>query len=281
MSDRIKPFQYRLAQVGNQHMPGAHLGKMSGLGQLFKRHDSLLANPDPRRLDLRASVLNPFKEYRVKVFQQASQISVYVVADLSASMRYQGTVAKQQTLSDFLLSAAYSAVQAGDRFNYIGCGRQLSPTATRLNIGVSTALAKQITTAKLQGSADSLLNIRRLLPNKRALVFLVSDFHMPLAKIQTVMAQLPGHTVVPVVLWDDAEYLNLPKWGIWKVQDLENQTTRTLFLRPAYKQKIIIAFQQRQRDLQQLFRSFAAEPLFINGAFRAELVSGYFYGRPV
>ncbi len=55
MTQAIESFHYRLAHPGYSVFPGAHPGQMVGSGQLFKRHEPLLASPDPRRIDLRAS----------------------------------------------------------------------------------------------------------------------------------------------------------------------------------------------------------------------------------
>ncbi|MBK8815999.1 MAG: MxaS protein [Methylococcaceae bacterium] len=283
MASQVRPFQYRISQLGLRSMPGTHRSEMTGFGQLFKRHDSLLANPDPRRLDLRASVLNPFKEYRVKVYEQASRISVFVIADLSRSMSYSGSFCKQQIVSDFVKSAAYSAHQAGDLFKFIGCGIDLDPQGLRMaqkDYGAISNLVDSLSSRKLMGKAESMMKARSILPNQRALIFIVSDFHFPLSRLQVLLSQLSGYVVVPVVLWDETEYSTLPNWGIWKAKDLESGS-RTFLLRPSYKQRIVAAFRQRKRALQQIFRQFDAEPLFIDGEFQSESVTAYFYGRAV
>ena len=55
-------------------------------------------------------------------------------------------------------------------------------------------------------SARALHDAHRHLPRQRALVFLVSDFHLPLADVAQVLASLAAHDVVPVVLWQPAEF---------------------------------------------------------------------------
>ena len=186
---------------------------MAGNGQLFTRHDSLLARPDPRRLDLRASVLDPFGNYRVKVFQQAhAGLPMVLVADLSASMGFHGQHSRQQALADFVISAALSANQTGDSFSFIGCGKQIDSTwllAANRSYGSAAELSTKLRQAHLASKAESLLQLTPLLPAKRSLIFLASDFFMPLAKIKSVLAQLANHIVVPVVFWDDTEYAKL------------------------------------------------------------------------
>lgn len=274
MSKAILSFHYRLAHPGYSVFPGAHPGQMVGSGQLFKRHESLLASPDPRRIDLRASLLDPFNHYRVRVFQQHSKLTVYVIADLSASMS-----ARLPMLADFLLSVAQSALQLGDSFGFIGCGSRLDnhwllPAGPALE--PVREISRRLTSWRAEGSADSLSRIAPLLPKPRSLLFLVSDCHFSLTKLRQILQPLASHAVVPVVCWDEAEYRDLPEWGLVRFKDAESRRARTLLMRPELKQRIIQGFEQRRSTLRQSFRSFGMEPLFLTGAFRAELMTQYF-----
>ncbi|ESS73604.1 putative MxaS protein involved in methanol oxidation [Methyloglobulus morosus KoM1] len=280
MTARVEPFIYKIPPLGHRPSLGAHRGQMAGSGQLFTRHDSLLARPDPRRLDLRASALDPFGNYRVKVFQQHTQLPVVLIADLSASMRYQGKHSRQQALADFVLSAALSATQTGDSFTFIGCGKKLERQwllAANRSVGSATELAQRLAKATFTSQAESLWQLSPVLPSKRSLLFLASDFYMPLGKISALMAQLTQHIVVPVVFWDESEYQALPDWGIVKLKDLESGKTKTLLLRPNYKCRIIEAYTQRKLELQKAFRSFGVEPLFIIDNFQAQRLTAYFH----
>jgi uncharacterized protein (DUF58 family) len=264
--------------------PGAHPGKIVGSGQLFKHHSPLITSPDPRHIDIRASVLDHFGQFLVKTFQQQSRLDVFLLADLSASMAYQGQHNKQQVLVDCLLSIAQSAHAIGDRFGFIGCGqtitRKLLISPANLQYGRVTALADVLKNAIFKGQADSLLQAASYLPNRSSLVFLFSDFYMPTQKIQQQMQRLNRHTVVPLVLWDQQEVADLPQWGIVKFADMEQGKIRTLFMRPALHQKITEAFEQRKQQLCQTLRAFGCEPLFIEKGYRAEFIIQYFLQYP-
>lgn len=277
MEDNI--FHYRKPEQSNV-FPGAHAGKSVGNGLLFKHHKPLMSAPDPRHIDLRASLLNPFSHYQVKSFQQQSRVDVYLVADLSASMGYQGNDSKQQALVDCLISVAKSAHATGDRFGFVGCGqaidRQLLLSPANLQKGRVNEIAKRIETATFTGQAESLLQAADYLPNSSSLVFLLSDFYMPVKMIQQQMQRLNKHTVIPLVLWDKQESRDLPNWGVVKLADMEQGKTRTLWMRPALKNKINAAFKQRKQQVQHCFRSFGSEPLFMEQGYRAEAISQYF-----
>lgn len=270
----IASFHYRLAHPGYSVFPGAHPGQMVGSGQLFKRHEPLLASPDPRRIDLRASLLDPFGDYRVRVFQQHSKLTMYVIADLSASM-----AGKLPALADFVLSAAQSALETGDSFGFIGCGpgldrRWLLPAGHAMQ--PIREMAVQMRDFQAQGRADSLSQVSPLLPARRSLLFLPSDWHFPLATLKRILQPLTPHAVVPLVLWDESEYTGLPEWGLVRFKDSENGRAKTLLMRPELKRRIVQAFEQRKSQLQHAFRGFGMEPLFLSGAYRADLMTRYF-----
>lgn len=270
---------YRLPWQSGSVYPGAHPGQMVGAGQLFKRHEPLIASPDPRRLDLRASVLDPFSGYRVRVYQQQSTVNVYLIADLSASMGYAD---KQQILIKFLLTAAHSAFAYGDKYGFIGCTERMEQRwllpACR-HSGRVSALAKQLESVTFSGSANGLQQAVAFLPVERSLVFLLSDCHFPLARLSAVLASLQGHDVIPLVLWHQDEYAALPNWGLITFQDMENRATRTLFMRPALRQKITAAYRQRQHELKHIFRAFGSEPLFITEGYSTETINTHLQQR--
>ncbi len=274
MQKSIESFHYRLAHPGYSVFPGAHPGQMVGSGQLFKRHEPLLVSPDPRRIDLRASLLDPFQQYRVRVFQQHSKLSVYVIADLSASM-----TDKLPAVAELVLSAAQSALQIGDHFGFIGCGHAIDhhwilPAGSAMQ--PVRALVNRLQGLRDQTSADSLSKIAPLLPHKRCLLLLVTDGHFSIKRLQAILQPLTQHAVVPMVWWDTTEYSDLPDWGLVRFKDAESRRSRTLLMRPAFKQRIVQAFEQRRLQLRQSFRAFGMEPLFLSDDYRADTLNRYF-----
>lgn len=274
MNKPIESFHYRLAHPGYSVFPGAHPGQMVGSGQLFKRHEPLLASPDPRRIDLRASLLDPFQQYRVRVFQQHSKLSVYVIADLSASM-----TDKLPAVAELVLSAAQSALQIGDHFGFIGCGHAIDHQWL-LPAGPAMQPVRELVN-RLQGlrdqtSADSLSQVAPLLPHKRCLLLLVTDSHFSIKRLQAILQPLTPHAVAPIVWWHTNEYSDLPDWGLVRFKDAESHRSRTLWMRPVLKQRIIQAFEQRRQQLRQCFRAFGMEPLFLNNDYRADTLNRYF-----
>ena len=106
---------------------GAHRGKTEGAGGLFRAFDDFARSPDPRRIDLRMSLRDPFENLYVKRFEQKTSITVYALVDLSASMGFVGSVVKMDVVADLCGAIAASARRIGDSFGLIGCAETIVP----------------------------------------------------------------------------------------------------------------------------------------------------------
>jgi len=116
-----------------------------------------------------------------------------------------------------------------------------------------------------------------MLPRERSLIFLVSDFHMPMKDLEASLVLMLRHHIIPVVLWDTAEYTDLPEFGIANVTDPETGSKRTLFLRKDYRKRILDRFSQRRKAIEDLFLRFDMQPFFVTNQFDADALSDYFH----
>jgi len=109
-------------------------------------------------------------------------------------------------------------------------------------------------------------------------VFLVSDFHWPGDLLAAVMDSLQGHDVVPLVLWDRAEFELPERRGLAWVMDAETRQHRLLWLRPALRQRWAQRLPQAQAALTERLRRWRAQPLFLLDGFDANAITAYFHG---
>ena len=85
--DAPEEFHYRLPGRISGQRPGSHRGSSVGAGQEFVTHLSLYDRPDPRRLDLRASLRTlRDDDWLVRVNRQRAGTAVRAIVDVSASM---------------------------------------------------------------------------------------------------------------------------------------------------------------------------------------------------
>lgn len=273
-------FHYRIAGHANGTFPGHHRSRGGDAGFEFRDHAPLHDAPDARRLDLRMSLRDPFGQWIVRRYSQRKAIAVVLVADVSASMGFVGAQRKLDVLADFAQSLAGSAWRTGDSFGFHACDEQwradLALPQTRRR-GVGVALADTLRALEPRGrSARALVEVQRHLPRRRSLVFLVSDFHLPLGEVGQILANLGAHQVVPTVLWQAAEFAADAARGLAQVHEPESGSRGWLWWRPALRERWQAAAQARREALAELFRAQRLAPLFIEGAFDADAVTRHF-----
>lgn len=277
----MNEFHYRVSWRAGGFRPGHHRSARTGGGLEFSGHSPLAEAGDARRLDLHASLRNPLGTWLVRRYRQRSSVPVFLVADLSMSFPED----KLGILADFLESAAYSTHRTGDRFGVIGCDGRLIPEFNlppSFALGGAIALARKLRDFVPSGrGSGGLAEAAHHLGRQRALVFLVSDFHFSLRRIEQTLAAFSRHDVVPVVLWCGQEFERLPNFGLVHVRDPESGGARTLLMRPGLKARIRQNFERRRQELSTACMERNTRPLFLIDGFRADQVTEYFFSHAV
>ncbi len=280
ISETIREFHYRVAWHATSPYPGAHAGTASGEGFEFQRHQNLIDNPNPRHLDLHASAQDPFGHFLVRSFKQRGRIPVQVVADLSASMAFKGKRKKLTTLIDFVQSAAWSTSRTGDPFAFHACSDEIHwqyHLPLKWYKRPPEQLWEQLSDTAFNGSAQALRTMAGYLGTRPSLVFLVSDFHFELAQLQQILENMILHDVVPIVIWDEYEQLDVSNGCFFTLEDAESGKTRSLLMRPRLRQQIKQAFKQHKGDITRLCHQYGRRPFFIEQDFEADAMTTYFY----
>lgn len=276
--DFAQAFTYQINWRSRSHHTGYHRGAQNGLGVEFRGNVPLVDYPDARRIDLRESIRDPGEQVHVRIFNQKTATPVAAVCDLSGSMRFGG---KMRLMAEIAASVAYSAYQAADTFSFIGFDDAVredwfTPPSYRMHDAFEL-VSRLEDYEPADSGCDGLLEVGRYLGQTRSLVFLVSDFHMPLELLEQSLNMLSRHHVVPVVLWNAGEYRSLPGFGLGTIVDPENGQQRTLFFRSALKQRFMQAFAERRETLETLFMRYEIPPCFIEDNFDAQVLSDYFH----
>lgn len=277
----IKEFSYHIGWRNRGRHPGRHASTQRGMGMEFIGHTTLVAYPDPRRIDLRQTIRDPMEQVYVRLFNQKSATPVFAICDMSGSMNFGAKTRKIRRAADIVESIAQSANRNADPFGFVGFDEVVRED------WISTASFKPQRAIELMErlkeyhpsmvSGDGIADVWRYLPRERSLVFMVSDFHMPLKQLEAALANLLKHHIVPIVLWDSDEYKSLPEFGITSVTDPETGEKRTLFLRKDYRKRIIDAFETRRQTIYKLFMQFDMPPFFVEGDYDADALTEYFH----
>lgn len=287
-------FHYRLpGRIGGQR-PGSHPGSSVGAGQEFVAHRSLFDYPDPRRLDLRASLRTLSQDWLVRVNRQRTGTAVRAIVDVSASMRFGAERPKLHVVADFVEALGLSAFRVGD-----AVGMMAFDTAERTDLfmparvsrGVGTLMAEALRalTAGGQGSrlgrhataaldrTDGLEEAASHLAGQQGLVFLVSDFHWPLARLDSALDLMAHASVIPIIVWDPAETEPPTSNVLASLSDMESHARRTLWLRPKLRDQWRQGVVRRRAEIDRYFNTHAVRPFYMEGRFDADALSRYFF----
>jgi uncharacterized protein (DUF58 family) len=276
-------FHYRLPTRAGGARPGSHPGSSFGSGQQFAMHGRLFDYPDPRRLDLRASLRAARSEWLVRVHQQRVAVPVVAIVDVSASMHFGTRQTKLQVAADFIEALGYSAFRVGDRLGMLAFDageRDDLFMPTRNGRGMGNLLAARLRgcahDAASSGGIEGLRCCAARLAGRQALVFVVSDFHWPLAQMPAVLDMLLRACVVPIVVWDEAE-ISPPRHGpLLAVNDAESGEERMVWLRGGIRKRWLDGVAHRRAELGGIFGARGIRPFYVEGAFDPEALSRYF-----
>jgi Mg-chelatase subunit ChlD len=284
----VREIFYRLRQPALSRWPGAHRSRSGETGFEFRAHQPLAMGGDARRIDVHASLRDPFGDWQVRLYAERVSVTVVVVADLSASMAFVGRHSKMATLAALTRALAWSAARAGDAFGFVGCAARVDPTwwlAPSRSRGAGLALADRLDSHLPQGPAaahaGALAEAAAHLPRRRSLVFLVSDFHLPLPLIERTLDGLAGHEVVPVILRDEAEHaapaVTRSGHALVSLRDAESGAQRLLWWRPALAAQQAERRDQARAGLAALLRRHQLGSVLLDDGFSADRVTAFFH----
>ena len=303
-------FHYRLpGRIGGQR-PGSHPGSSLGAGQEFVAHRSLYDHPDPRRLDLRASLRTLTEDWLVRVNRQRAGIAVRALVDVSASMSFGAQRPKLHAVADFVEALGMSAFRVGDAVGMMAfdvAERTDLFMPARVSRGVGSIMAEALrevadgergelgmtrgarTARELRGAAhdarsagelganDGLEEASSRLAGQQGLVFLLSDFHWPLARLDSALDLMAHATVIPIVVWDSAETEPPTRNALASLSDMESGARRTLWLRPKLRDEWRQGVARRRAEIDGYFNAHTLRPFYMEGSFDADALSRYFF----
>lgn len=259
--------------------PGAHRGADTGPTGAFRRLVPFERSPDARRLDLRASLRDPFGGLYVRQFEQRSAAAVQVLIDTSASTAFDAGHGSAWTRAIALTRRIADAARSiGDAFGLVAGAASAAverpPLRQRANAAID---ALERLTPQGRG-IDALIDAARLLGRRRRLVFVLSDFAFAPAALAALLEALAAHDVVPIRFGHDA-LTRLPRYGIAELADLESGRHRMVWIRPALRMRWLAAEAAHREGIAALCRRHGQPLLDLPGALDVEAVSRHLLER--
>lgn len=220
-------------------LSGLHRANVHGASVEFSEHKEYSPGDELRHVDWKAYA--KADRYYVKQYEQESQLTVYLVLDASASMRFAGGgIAKLEYAGLSLAALAYLVVQQQDKVGLVACGDRAVETIVPPR-GRSTHLHDVL--AVIDGimanggtgdepPAHALGRIAELTRRRRALIVLASDLFATddatLRALTTLRAQRHDVSVLHVL---DPHERTFPYEGLTEFRALES--TQRMLVNPA------------------------------------------------
>lgn len=245
---------------------GAHRGRLRGAGGAFADVAPLLAHPDPRRLDLRRSITDPFGGFFVRRFERHTDLVLHILLDASASL---GTIAssdRQRVAALLAGGLAQAARRGGDRVAlHVVSGRDLVldlPPTRRAGVGeeIREDVSQLFTSGDgVEGMCDAAAS----LPQRRVLIALISDFDHTTSELNQLLGVLSPRPILPLWLRDTGLEEPPGRIGLSEMRDPESGRRRTVLTGHKWASRQAEAGRSRRRDLHAVFASHGLRPVEI------------------
>ena len=230
--NQIKRLDLRAQFVVRGFLHGLHASPYQGFSVEFSEHRKYTIGDDPSDIDW--LVYAKTDKYYVKKFEAETNITGYLVMDLSHSMAY--TYRQELSKFDYAIclaaSLGYLMIHQQDPVGLITFDQKirssLPPRSKRAHLGNLLSLLARLEPAGETDVARSLGQLAAML-KQRSLVMIFSDLLVDPEPVLRAMQQLRhgGHDVIIFHVLDEAE-VNFPFDGMVRFEDPESEEMVTV-----------------------------------------------------
>ena len=213
-------------------LSGMHRASVHGSSVEFAEHKEYSPGDELRHVDWKAYA--KLDRYYVKQYEQESQLTVYLVLDASASMKFAGGgMAKLEYAGLLLAGIAYLVVQQQDKIGLVACGDRsvdvtVPPRARTSHLHDLLNVLDQVMQkggAGDESPAAALERIAELARRKRALIVVATDLFDPDDEVVKLLCTLRAqHHDVSVLHVLDPHERTFPYDGLTEFHALESQS---------------------------------------------------------
>jgi len=224
--NQIKRLDLRAQFVVKGFLQGLHASPFQGFSVEFSEHRRYSAGDDPKDIDW--LVYAKTDKYYVKKFEAETNITGYLVMDLSQSMGY--TYRQELTKFDYAIclaaSLCYLMIHQQDPVGLITFDKQvrfsLPPRSKRSQLGLVLAQLARLKPAGETEIAKSLQQVAAMLKH-RSLLMVFSDLLVDPDPVFQALRRLRhrGHDIILFHVLDEAE-VHFPFEGLTEFEDPES-----------------------------------------------------------
>ncbi|MGI9494807.1 MAG: DUF58 domain-containing protein [Mariniblastus sp.] len=225
--NQIKRLDLRAQFVVKGFLHGLHASPFHGFSVEFSEHRKYTAGDDLKDIDWQ--VYAKTDKYYIKKFESETNITGYLLMDLSQSMGY--TYEQELNKFDYAIclaaALAYLMISQQDPVGLVTFNdkvrQSLPPKSRRTQLGNVLSLLSNLEPSGTTDLLNSLTQVSALLKT-RSLLMVFSDFLVDEEETMNALYRLKhgGHDVILFHILDEAE-VNFPFRGICKMLDPESQ----------------------------------------------------------
>jgi uncharacterized protein (DUF58 family) len=273
---RIRHIQITASKAVSDILAGEYHSVFKGRGMEFDEVRPYQPGDDIRTIDWNVTARTG--EPHIKRYVEERELSILFLVDLSASGVFGSTGRlKNEVAAELCGLLAFSAIRNNDKAGLIAFSEDIELfIPPRKGTSHALRLIRDILHLQPQGrktDINSVLNYVAKVQNKRAVIFLISDFRAPDFS-KALRATARRHDVIAISITDPAE-VKLPKAGLLRLAD--NETGQVQIIDTS-SQKVRRHYQtlgaKRRQALAQLFKKQAIDhiPLVTDDDYVVDLV---------
>jgi uncharacterized protein (DUF58 family) len=252
---KVRKIEIKTRGLSNQVFSGEYHSVFKGRGMAFSEVREYTPGDDVRTIDwnVTARFGHPF----VKVFEEERELTVMLLADMSASGQF-GTLTrqKQDMMTEIAAVLAFSAIQNNDKVGIIFFTDQIEkyipPKKGKSHI---LRIIRELIDFKPSGTRTDIGGALKYFTNvmkKRCTAFILSDFISPEFTDALKIANRK-HDVIALRLFDKSEK-EMPNIGLVKLLDQESGQTQWVdFSIEENRKQYVINGLRREEKLKESF----------------------------
>ncbi len=254
---RVRSIEVKAKGLSEQVFAGQYHSAFRGRGMAFSEVRNYQVGDDVRDLDwnVTARYASPF----VKVFEEERELTMMLLIDLTESTLFGGQhESVKELMAEISATIAFSAMQNNDKIGAIFFSNQIElfipPRSGKKHI---LHIIRELLAFKPKGKSTDInvpLSYLSKTIKKRCTAFLISDFIQTADNPYTQTLSLAGrkHDVIALRIYEP-QVVELPKWGLTLMEDLENKTytwvdTSDKKVRATYKQNYLEQVEQCKKS---------------------------------
>lgn len=255
-----------------------------GAGLEFEKITRYDFGEDPRWINWAATARTGGLQVLKNTLVEEHALQVFLVVDLSASMDF-GTrrASKRRVAAEVAAILTHAAWRAGDSVGFAGFTSTVQAywpprPSPEYRLRIPAAI---LGSRPRPGERAELACVLGRLPERRSLLFAVSDFQEDLARLEPVVKTLAFHHDLVPILIEDPRERSLPDGsGVIQVQDLETGARAAIWLDRKIREGWSAAQRRREAALTSLFKRTGVDFLRVDPTTDSlKEIAGFFLRR--